>query len=409
MSVFLEKKALTNIDKSFSYPKDNYLRYEVEYQSFLNWWEDNWRQFDTLPFKINHQIDLFLNQWKEGGISSALDQLRMDLYGYYLEYIRQEGIIPFSLRVNSLGKVVGEFYGDKSITEIIDSREREGVVKEAMIDLERKLKDLKEEEIIFRISPSGWTGLDYDYSETQAQVFWRDKDRFRGLTIRTQIGLKEILSLVSSLGVDISTELNEKALIKYITSLNVTLPYSSWEFVQFLIDKFNNRDHQGRNLQAQIINWWERDHDFAHFDEIASLVNYLEKKVGELVNRGYSDGKIEEELPKLVGFVLMGMVGNVNDNAWEYSYRNIFYSESRFLASNVYDKTINYLQSLAGCAGGGKSIGESILTPFGTVGVIEADKYGSREFECPHCHKSIRRPKDQLLEKCPHCGGDVSC
>lgn len=40
---------------------------------------------------------------------------------------------------------------------------------------------------------------------------------------------------------------------------------------------------------------------------------------------------------------------------------------------------------------------------------IDSDKYGSKEFECPHCHKKVRRPENTLLEKCPHCQQSVRC
>lgn len=40
---------------------------------------------------------------------------------------------------------------------------------------------------------------------------------------------------------------------------------------------------------------------------------------------------------------------------------------------------------------------------------VDVDKYGSREFECPHCRKKIRRPENTLLEKCPYCQQNVRC
>ncbi|MCX7956238.1 MAG: hypothetical protein N2593_04015 [Patescibacteria group bacterium] len=39
----------------------------------------------------------------------------------------------------------------------------------------------------------------------------------------------------------------------------------------------------------------------------------------------------------------------------------------------------------------------------------DSDKYGSLEFECPHCRKKVKRPKNTLIEKCPHCEGNVRC
>ncbi len=411
MGVFLERPVLNTVDQIFSSPEGNHLRYEIDYQSFLNWWRNNQERFNSLSFRIDNQVNLFSEQLKKGGIATALDQLRMDIYGYYLEYIRQEGIIPFSLKINSSGQVVGEFYGDKTIVEVVDPKERGGAVLEAMIDLQERLKNLDKNEVIFRISPSGWTGLGYEYTETQTQVLWRDKDKFRGLTIRTQIELKQILSLISSLGVEIPQHLNDqKEIIKWITSLNITLPYPIEEFIQWLMEAVNNQDHQGRDLKRQMNNWLEKDSDFRRFDDIASLVNFLEARIKNLVNRSNSLEEIREKLPSLISFVLMAMAGDFQREKGDYDQGQIIIdSSTRFLPTANYDKVFNYLQSLPGCAGGGNVSGDFVLTSFGTRAVVENDKYGSREFDCPHCGEKVLRPKDVLLEKCPHCGGDVRC
>lgn len=44
-------------------------------------------------------------------------------------------------------------------------------------------------------------------------------------------------------------------------------------------------------------------------------------------------------------------------------------------------------------------------------GDMDEDKYGSLTFNCPHCNKKNRRPKNQLIQHCQHssCGKDVSC
>ncbi len=410
MSV-LEKRFLT---PEAVYPSltDNNLRYEIEYQSFLNWWKENPNYFDSLSFRIENQTNLFLEQCNKEGMLTALNQLRMDLYGYYLEYILQEGVIPFSLRFNNSGRLVGEFYGDKPIVEMIDGRERNGAVLKAMNDLEKKLKVLEQGEIVFRISPAGWTGLDYDYKETQAQVLWKDKEgKIRGLTIRTQIHLQGILSIISSLGVDIPCQLisgDETNLVSYITSLNITCDWPLLELIEFLTDKFNYQDHRKRDLRSQINNWWHEDYDFKHFDEIAGLIDFLEKRIKKLVDVNYSAEEIKKELKGLISFVLVGMVsgrGKSEDDSWKVC----FYPDTRFLPDNYYDQAVIYLQSLTGCAGGGSAEKGFLLTPFGTVTIFEDDKYGSREFECPHCHKTVLRPEGELLDKCPYCGENVKC
>lgn len=37
------------------------------------------------------------------------------------------------------------------------------------------------------------------------------------------------------------------------------------------------------------------------------------------------------------------------------------------------------------------------------------DQYGSLEFSCPSCKKTNRRPHNQLISNCQHCGADVKC
>jgi hypothetical protein len=37
------------------------------------------------------------------------------------------------------------------------------------------------------------------------------------------------------------------------------------------------------------------------------------------------------------------------------------------------------------------------------------DKYGSREFDCPKCKRTNRRPRNQLISHCQQCKADVTC
>lgn len=38
-----------------------------------------------------------------------------------------------------------------------------------------------------------------------------------------------------------------------------------------------------------------------------------------------------------------------------------------------------------------------------------SDKYGSLDFDCPHCHRKNTRPRNKLIPNCKHCYKDVSC
>lgn len=55
---------------------------------------------------------------------------------------------------------------------------------------------------------------------------------------------------------------------------------------------------------------------------------------------------------------------------------------------------------------------ETVNNPYGVSQFgSKEDKYGSREFKCPHrdCEKTNIRPINQLISNCQHCGKDVRC
>lgn len=82
----------------------------------------------------------------------------------------------------------------------------------------------------------------------------------------------------------------------------------------------------------------------------------------------------------------------------------MFIAVSRAIAQN---------RSFSGC---GASVGASgelsagnQLAASGFGNKAGEDKYGSLEFDCPHCHKNNTRPYGQLIPNCRHCHKDVRC
>ena len=63
------------------------------------------------------------------------------------------------------------------------------------------------------------------------------------------------------------------------------------------------------------------------------------------------------------------------------------------------------VQNLAGCAGGGKKLIDSLTPRFGI-----ADSKGDLEFNCPKCGAGNLRPYGGFISNCQSCGSDeVSC
>jgi hypothetical protein len=58
----------------------------------------------------------------------------------------------------------------------------------------------------------------------------------------------------------------------------------------------------------------------------------------------------------------------------------------------------------------GSSGGLDVSNPFSVSAFgLSPDQYGARTFECPDCHRTNVRPKDQLLSECQHCGSKKVC
>jgi hypothetical protein len=413
--------------------KRNLSYYHIELESFSRWWSIDKNRFklSNLSFRVDNQTNLFFSTLEKEGFDAAFSQLRMDLYGYYLEYIKQEAILPFTLRFNQEGKLIGDFYGDKPITEMINQNERDGVVFDAMVDLEEKVKHLGDNELIFRISPSGWTGLGYNYTESQSQIYWREGDKIRGLTIRLNADFGEIIDFLETLKIippdflNNLRKLNEREAIKKVTSLNLVLNYNLNDFLESLANHFKT-DHRGKNLADSILSWQTNEFDFHHYDELANLINWLEWR---LRKKGLQS---KEELEMILGFVLMTMAGQemkkkesfvVRDD--NYSLSEGFHLDSLHLPFPFYDRVINHLQSVSGCAGGGifeREGGGNIfgifknnlfrLNPFGPQEIDDKNSSDSLKcVTCPFCKKivdaKIVHKEDGDYIHCPSCNAEV--
>lgn len=409
-------------------PESSNIHLQKELTDFSFWWQKNHGQFDNLSFRINNQVNLFLNSLNQADFSEAFSQLKIDIYGYYLEYIRQEGILPLGYSFDKKNHLVGDFYGQKPVVEAIDSYEREGALKKGVNDLEKKLFELKKGETIFRISPSGWTGLGYDYTESQAQIFWRDENKIRGLTIRLQTDLEAIIKFIDQLGIRRPDNLDsEKEIIKWVVEQNFTLPYSTNQVFRWLINNLSDRDHQGRSLQDQFDKWQEKDQTFFYYDQIANLIEFLESHLRSLLQE--EDYQLlAKELKKTLAFILMSMTNveikrEVKEGFSLDSIMPIDLSRSdlAILPPDFYQRILNHLKSLPGCAGGGMSssyfgtsgLNESfVITAFGPVEISSKEKTDKMScVTCPFCNQLvdaeiINRDGKKFIH-CPSCGAEV--
>jgi predicted RNA-binding Zn-ribbon protein involved in translation (DUF1610 family)/CRISPR/Cas system CSM-associated protein Csm2 small subunit len=425
MSVYLERFKTGIIDNESNL---DHLFFKKEYDQFLPWWEKNKNQFSRLSFNIENQSYQFIDDFRyRFNFDTAFSKIKMDLWGFYLEYIKQQGILPFTNRIKD-NRLVGDFYGDKPISDLTNPQERDGAVLQAMMDLEQKLLEANIGDMIFRVSPKGWTGMGYDYTETQMQILWKEnKNIVRGLTVRTDLNLPEILSFIHLLtGNDHlphmphTLEDKESEVIKTITASNFKLKNTDLgELFGLIAQITENKDHQGNDLIKQFRQWINTDQNFDSYDQIVNLIDWLKSNLSKI----YKENQISsEQIKSLLAFVLI-QLGEKERREKEIGQTSFVANSSvsfdtRYPLPTNYQETFNYLLAQPGCAGGAVSQRNGLfagvkLTPFGTTGIenSESDRYP--DYQCPHCGETIRGEKkghpEEWHKECPHCHTPLNC
>ncbi len=399
------------------------ISFEQEYNQFLQWWSENHTQFSQLSFSIENQRNQFINDLKNGlDFEETFHKIKADLWGYYLEYIGQEAIISFTNRIKN-GRLVGDFYGDKPIVDLTAEKEREGATKRAMIDLEKKLLDFPPGAVILRVSPKGWTNMGYEYTETQWQILYKEReDLIRGLTIRTQADLEAIINFLrDQFGIDFSS-LSEKDKLKAITSLNIIINQNEKFFdflplIELISLASENRDHRNRNLLESYHDWQKRDGDFQRYDRLTDLLDFLEEKLKRK--------STNEEIDSLLAFALiqMGSKEMIERKIIFSPTSSFFTSGDRALAPPInFQQVLDYLQTLPGCAGGGTfgSLGNNlyqgpfssfVLTSFGSIEISSINSQNDKNkllcVDCPFCHQTVDAEVYDGKIHCPNCGAEA--
>ncbi len=398
--------------------------FEQEYDQFFRWWRDNSYQLSQLSFNIENQRNQFIEDLQTGcSFEEAFSKVKADLWGYYLEYIRQDAIIPFTNRIKN-GRLVGDFYGDKPIVDLTAEKEREGATKAAMIDLEKKLLDSPAGTVILRFSPKGWTNMGYDYTETQWQILYKENEEIiRGLTIRTQADLEAIINFLrNQFDIDYSS-LNERDKLKAITSLNILLDlnepaFNFLPFVELIAHISQNRNHCNGNLLESYQNWQKRDGDFQRYDQLTDLLDFLEKKLKRKLT--------SEEIDSLLAFALiqMGSKEMLEKKLEFVSMQTQSITDTNVVSPPLpdYQRILRYLQTLPGCAGGGTfdSLGNNlyqgpfssfVLTPFGSIEVSSETTKNKEKLlcvNCPFCHQTVDAEIYDGKIHCPKCGAEAA-
>lgn len=187
--------------------------------------------------------------------------------------------------------------------------------------------------------------------------------------------------------------------------------------------KYNTRFYAGRKNESRNQNAWDK------LLENKDLTDYLIDGLEQIANRDLSREIAEEQTKRHIYGVWALLKKRFDGEAYpivepDAGYRHeeaYLRAPNPRLAREVYQAFSEFAKSgkvLSGC-GGSISIakGEDDVLNASPSDVFNSifgskvgeDKFGSLKFDCPHCHKSNKRPRGKLIKNCQHCHKDVTC
>lgn len=160
----------------------------------------DWHILNKLGFSMNSQMDLLRGTDHESK-ALWLTQTRMDLLGYVQECLKQGVVFPFKYDEFDGVDFVNTRYG-KRMTDMIDSKERGGVVTRTVGKMRDFLEGRESGAMAIMVSPSGETGLKDDkgnpikYGDFQVFTLKKVEAGLEGVTLRTDFNSKEAREVV---------------------------------------------------------------------------------------------------------------------------------------------------------------------------------------------------------------------
>lgn len=177
-----------------------------------------WTQWERTGFKIKPQVLKLAQDYRskiEAGKSPAAairewaQETAEDEEGFWHEYVCKRVILLIKAEkrlINGRWEIAVPCYGNKTLSEITSSEERNGAAKEAIEKVTSFLTSAPRGSTAIFISPTGWSGLRFEdgtpieYPETQIYVYKINLfGQVEAITVRVSNSLSQNLQLYSLL------------------------------------------------------------------------------------------------------------------------------------------------------------------------------------------------------------------
>jgi len=352
----------------------------------------NWYDLPKTGFMIKAQMDLLNSSAKD----IWLQQTKEDIKGFKLEYLCEGLVFPLYYDtdiVNGRKRMTAPLYGNKLMVDTVSIEERKGAVKTTLADkIEPFLLTAPDGSIAVMTSPSGESGLKDEsgrkiiFPDSQTYIWQKKGDGIVGFTIRTDFENKEHGELLKRLG---AYELKDNASVEiYVENAACISSNEKKMDIKDVVDIMRDVrfDNSGGSLFAFEDRMWsevyqdlERKDDLWQFDEktkqmVEEFKDYVLSS-GDMLSRRQVQEALAATVLRIAKF-LRGNKKRINLNEYNIEERR----------RGSYGMVLEDVQSLPGCAGGGKKTDS--ISPRGI---------------------NIRDYKFDQSGPCKMCGSDVLC
>lgn len=395
-----------------------------------------------------------------GALVLSVSELEVNIRTFIVEYIKSGTVLPHVNRIEEIDGAV-RMVGQNGVPVIsgITSAERYGSTLEASQKTEDFLTTLGLKKSPNRMavinSPLGHSGLIsgkgevINYKNNQTMVFWTDETGdLHGLTLVSDLKKEQPKQLSVSLGIEenllsaatkeeIASIVANPALFSYGRSI---INPARYVFEKILAIRGNSdirlEQEDGTVEYRSVAQTWV---DIERFDSLLKFSpvweDFLKRLKETIIHRGnnkLTNPFVQSQIAKLIEETILEItvdyLQEIKSKKFNVSPDNVIYFKPAFELKckdqeippvDKYAVAAAFLQTRAGCAGGGKSsvsslsgvsLGSAISGGIFSGGsLVESDQYGSLEFQCPKCKSTNRRPIGQLIPSCQHCHADVRC
>lgn len=404
------------------------------------WYNLKSKSDKQVGFMMQRQMDALKNPSDADAVVDWARKTRRDLQGFKLEFLSDHNVYPrkyqivrssdptHSVRLEDpmYGKSKDPRYQFSDIEEVVSEEERNGSVKRAMGEIKMFMADAPIGSMTVLTSPLGPSGLktdegvEIDYPDTYFFVKVKTSPtEVINYTIKTDFTLQEARAVIARLtGVTLT---KEDPLEAYAYALAKIKPGDKegintvFDVVDLLeqvypaapfIDTQNGKVNTWKDVRDDIVQG-ERLYDF---DKATTII------IDEFTAYA-EEGHTKEELQKAIAVAILRM-GEQFFTRQEFSKKPkaILMKPGIWIAPGVipgyrFGDTLEKTAARPGCAGGGDKKTKAVDTGGGIrLGLVEKDKYGSREFNCPDCGQKNVRPENDRLTECQHCSSKaVAC